>query len=395
LSQHIQQEINSIPNDQNVTILLDNKTLVTRIKKLSQKIYPNACLLQDFETIYSITKQLQQIKNCTVQHNVGTKIINNNSEAKHEITICKQLLQQTATLQIPINPITSIHNQACKLVINNIHINSKYLLALRTAAAKPTLWKFYEHKYNWDEACINSISWEAHGSALATLPQRQQKVTTQFIHKWLPTNASHSVQAEGSGRLCPYCNSDEETHQHYLNCNHPNARLQWSQTIQQITTKITKYNKNIDNTQIKLITLGLMEWRTTANPERPHFVQSMYHQLFQEQSAIGWNHLINGRFSELWTQLQSQINNKVPTTWTRYIIKTIWHHIHQIWKHRCSTNHGITLDDKRQQALMRLKPKINALYNKQTKIDTNDNHIFEKTQEEILLLPINVIERWL
>jgi hypothetical protein len=121
----------------------------------------------------------------------------------------------------------------------------------------------------------------------------------------------------------------------------------------------------------------------------------MYHQLFQEQSAIGWNHLINGRFSKLWTKLQSQINNKVPTTWTRYTIKTIWQHIHQIWKHRCSTNHGTTPDDKRQRALMRLKPKINTLYNKQTKIDPSDNHIFEKTQEEILLLPIHVIERWL
>jgi hypothetical protein len=63
------------------------------------------------------------------------------------------------------------------------------------------------------------------------------------------------------------------------------------------------------------------------------FVQPMYHHLFQEQSAIGWNHLISGRFSKLWTKLQSQINNKVPTTWTRYTIKTIWQHINQIWKH--------------------------------------------------------------
>jgi hypothetical protein len=81
--------------------------------------------------------------------------------------------------------------------------------------------------------------------------------------------------------------------------------------------------------------------------------------------------------------------------WLSYTIKTIWQHIHQIWKHRCNVNHGTTPNDKRQRALLRLTPKIASLYEKQSKIDPIDNNIFEKTQEELLQLPIHIIERWL
>jgi hypothetical protein len=210
--------------------------------------------------------------------------------------VCQQLLEHTDNFPTPTNPITTINQQTCKLIINNININSKYLQVMRTAAAKPTLWKYYEDKYNWTDECTNSTDWIAHGKALAALPQRQQRITTQFIHQWLPTNASHSVQAEGTGGLCPYCKSDEETHQQYLTCNHPESTQLWTQTIQQIITKIKKYNKCIDNILIKLITLGLLEWRTTIRPERPQFVNPQYHQLFHQQSEIGWNQLLNGRF---------------------------------------------------------------------------------------------------
>jgi hypothetical protein len=292
-------------------------------------------------------------------------------------------------------PITTIDHQICELIIDNININSKYLLAMRTAAAKPTLWKYYENKYNWSEECINSINWRAHGKALASLSQRQQKATIQFIHRWLPTNASHSVQAEGTGRLCPYCSSDEETHQHFLTYHHPEPTQLWAQTTQQIIIKIRKYNKNIDNTLIKLITLGILEWRTTNRPERPHFVNLQYHQLFQQQCEIGWNQILHGRFSKHWTSLQQQINNKVPTNWLSYTIKIIWQHFHQIWKHRCSVNHGITQDDKRTRALLRLTPKITSLYNKIPQIDPSDCNIFEKSQEELLALPTHAIERLL
>jgi hypothetical protein len=120
-----------------------------------------------------------------------------------------------------------------------------------------------------------------------------------------------------------------------------------------------------------------------------------YHQLFHEQSLIGWDQIIQGRFASQWTILQHYINPKVPKTWISYTIRTIWYYVYDIWKLRCNTNQGTTPQDKRQRALLRLTPKLITLYSKKNEIDPVDHHIFEKTQEEMLLLPTHIIEKWI
>jgi hypothetical protein len=119
-----------------------------------------------------------------------------------------------------------------------------------------------------------------------SLPPRQQKSTIQFNHRWLPLNASHSIQAESTGKLCPYCLHEDESHQHFLQCPHPAPTLQWTNAMQQIINRLRTYNKNIDSTLIRLITLSLLEWRTTKSPPRPQFLLPQYHQLFHDQSLI-------------------------------------------------------------------------------------------------------------
>jgi hypothetical protein len=186
------------------------------------------------------------------------------------------------------------------------------------ASAKPALWQFYQTKYNWSNECIETINWKQHGDALSSITGRQQKTVLQFIHKWLPINTSHSQQAEGTGRLCPYCQQTDETHQHLLACQHPALQEQWFLAAQDIQQKISKYSKLIHPTIIKLIILGITEWRNTENPQRPNFVQPQFYNLFDQQSEIGWHHIINGRFTNEWTQLQHQINPRTPTTWLSF-----------------------------------------------------------------------------
>jgi hypothetical protein len=227
------------------------------------------------------------------------------------------------------------------------------------------------------------------------LPPRQQHTTIQFNHRWLPLNASHSIQAESTGKLCPHCLSEDESHQHFLQCPHPAPVNQWTNATQQVIHRLRKYNKNIDNTLIQLITLSILEWRTTKSPARPQFLQPQYHQLFHAQSLIGWDQIIQGRFSTQWQRLQQQINPKIPVTWISFTIRTIWYYVYDIWKFRCNTNHGSTPQNRRQRALLRLTPKLITLYNHQNDIDPIDKNIFEKTQEEMLQLPTHILEKWI
>jgi hypothetical protein len=141
--------------------------------------------------------------------------------------------------------------------------------------------------------------------------------------------------------------------------------------------------------------LAFTEWRQTPNPPIPAFLPQRYHQLFQQQSMIGWHHILHGRFSILWYDLQLQTHTQTNPLWLSYIIRTIWQLISKIWKHRCDTIHGTNLLDTRQQALQRLTPQVQAMFDQQGQIDPADKYIFERTSNEILQMPTHLIERWI
>jgi hypothetical protein len=141
--------------------------------------------------------------------------------------------------------------------------------------------------------------------------------------------------------------------------------------------------------------MAITQWRDTPRPPRPNFLPIQYHELFHNQSTIGWNHILAGHFSSSWSTLQEQIYPATQPTWVCYCIRTIWHLTYESWKQKCDKNHGTTLDDKRQRALLRLSPKVTSLYDKQNIIDPSDQHIFETPLNELLELPTHTIENWL
>jgi hypothetical protein len=51
----------------NITLLIDDRILISRINKLNRKIYPNACQLPEYEIINAINIQLNHIPNITIR----------------------------------------------------------------------------------------------------------------------------------------------------------------------------------------------------------------------------------------------------------------------------------------------------------------------------------------
>jgi len=65
------------------------------------------------------------------------------------------------------------------------------------------------------------------------------------------------------------------------------------------------YQQATDPNLITILTNGLKKWRQNeqiAFENHP----TKYHQLIQEQNAIGWRQLFNGRWSTQWAKLQHQ-----------------------------------------------------------------------------------------
>jgi hypothetical protein len=281
------------------------------------------------------------------------------------------------------------------LMINNVRVSGDYIAALRDCTNKEEIKTYYHSKYGWNTITMASIDWRAHGKAIRQLSQRQQKTITQFIHSWLPTNASHTQQRLGTGRLCPYCKSCEESQHHFLQCQHPKATSNWNAAATNIKNKLQKYNKNIDHRLIKLITTAVSQWRTTSKPEMPNNLPPKFHQLFLAQSTIGWNHIIYGRFANEWQLTLDSRQDGSPSNWVPYCIRIVLQEIFEVWKLRCDHEHGKNQEDTRKRALDRLTPQVERLFDYQNAIDQTDTHLFSKPKEDILLAPTPVIENWI
>jgi hypothetical protein len=246
----IQHQLGTNRSYQLITVLIDNKTLITRIKTLLQyNPFPTACSKSEHEVISANAHIIKSLPNIIIKHISSKRQTGTNTEEQILHSLSHHLSQDARQeTSIPNIIIPKLHTEAIDLIINNQKVSSNYLEALREASAKPMLWTYYKEKYNWSDNCINKIDWKAHGIAISYLNGRKQKTTLQFIHKWLPINASHSVQASGTGKLCPYCQQCDEDHHHFLSCAHPTSQQQWKNAAQLLRQKITNYNKHIHPT---------------------------------------------------------------------------------------------------------------------------------------------------
>jgi hypothetical protein len=391
----LQKTISLINNHQittkDIIYQTSNKNLKQKITKLRHKSNsPTICMTNEYTILHTIKELLNKYTFISLQYTKQLEIFNL-QQHQQLIDLINQTTQPPYTF-----PIANIPNIQAELLINNQLISSDITANLRKAFSIPPLWEYYKKKFSWDKECIETIDWKSHGNAISTLRNRQKKTTIQANHRWLPLNTSHSLQLSGTSQLCPFCTQCEETHEHYLSCPNPDSQQIWQSSFQHLQTKITKYSKHINKTLSQLIILAITEWRTTPKPPRPSFVTPFFHTLFTNQSTIGWDQIIQGRFACDWTTIQASLSTKVPTTWLTYIIRNIWHHTFDIWRHRCNTNVGTTPQDKRHRALIRIFPKIRSLYDKSNQIDPSDTDtIYNYTYKELILLPISTIEKWI
>lgn len=378
----------------NIVIICDNQSLLSRLNSLLHyQLTPNMCLTPEYEVISSIVMILKQLPSVSLKHVHSHQ----KGPLSHEALLnqrCDELATEARTFTPPESTIPILPGSKAIFTINNSHVSSTYINQIRTAALSQDLRIYYQSTNKWNDETIDSINWRCQGRALISLRGRQQKTMLKFIHKWLPINTAHSIQAVGTGRLCPYCKSCDETHLHFLTCRHLQSSTLWIGAAQQVQQAHKQHP--IDPVLKKLLYLAITEWRTTASPPIPDFIPVAYHQLFKSQSAIGWNHIINGRFSNEWTAVHD--NNPATTTsgdtWLIVTIKSIWHANYHIWKHRCDTNHGTDAESKRTQALLKLRPQVEQLYAQQQFLELQDQRIFSKPIAELLESPTSTIENW-
>ena len=108
--------------------------------------------------------------------------------------------------------------------------------------------------------------------------------------------------------------------------------------------------------------------------------------LVSSQNDIGWDHLLRGRFSPHWVQIQQDhIDHEhegsskkfTDKRWLQKVINHIWTHLYLAWKLRNIDLHGIDAVDQEAKRKAKLKPAIVALYEAGKKLTYLDRCIFE------------------
>jgi hypothetical protein len=84
----------------------------------------------------------------------------------------------------------------------------------------------------------------------------------------------------------------------------------------------SEYNSNVHHHLISLIRLAADKWRHVKKPIMPTFLDNKFHNLFVDQSSIGWNNIVMGRFTKTWILLLSPYCLK-PSQWVAHLIKRL------------------------------------------------------------------------
>jgi hypothetical protein len=210
-------------------------------------------------------------------------------------------------------PLTSAH-----LTTQRKRVTTEYLNTIRNLTTKQDAIKYYKDKYAWNTSTVQDIHWQAHGSALATLTGRKLETITQFLHRWLPVNASHSKDGIDRSRLCPYCASCDETQDHFMQCTRRDITKAWTKAARSIKRHLKTYHSHTQHQLLRLLTLAITEWRNTATPKIPDFLHNNFHTLFHRQSEIGWNQIVFGRFSKAWTTIPNAGKSIAVESWQQF-----------------------------------------------------------------------------
>jgi hypothetical protein len=127
--------------------------------------------------------------------------------------------------------------------------------------------------------------------------------------------------------------------------------------------------------------------------------------LVHSQNEIGWNHLLKGRFSHHWIQLQQAYINQDDTIssskkftderWLHKILNHLWTQLYTAWKPRNADLHGINKADKEMKRKAKLKPDIITLYPTAASLDYLDRRLFDKPLAERLNQPAREQAAWI
>jgi hypothetical protein len=113
----------------------------------------------------------------------------------------------------------------CMVYTTTSTIHSKYTLNFRKSATVPPLLEYLKDKYTWSTETTNLIHWPWFRQAVNNYKAATGNHLTKLIFNQLATK-TRKAKAGGQrwlNPICPHCQTQQETFDHLLRCDNPDA----------------------------------------------------------------------------------------------------------------------------------------------------------------------------
>ena len=381
-------DFTDIPLTKSYRHYIDNQSVIDRLTEEEGHKYttPNATLAPDWDIISTValtTTNLPKHKYVWIASH------QDRSTDRSELTLpaCLNCEADDEATQFQANnyprPTTPfILTTKAQLHLHNEQVDSHYKYRIREAATLPDYFKYLENKYYWSPATRATIDWPAYKQIVRKF---RAKSTTllKHVHEIAPTGQIAHRNNHHHQPGCPACNCDNETNDHMLQC--PAAtRSTWRTNI---LTKLHSTASNPSNNPIlaDILRDGLQRWLTGLPPIPLHTYPADYHALIISQNLIGWSHIVRGRWSSLWNQINRHHRHHLPhtnptttksTTFVHQIGSLIITEWFDLWEIRNQERHGKDAEEKKAKRQKLLTSQLEELYSKRMSMLPVHRHIF-------------------
>ena len=270
---------------------------------------------------------------------------------------------------------------------------------------------YWRGRYSWTAAQAATVD------ILSTqsIAKKLSAATTRRVQKlrcgWLPVNSRESRQDPDQPAGCVACSSIglvPETVDHLFQCRAPSRR----KAVREAFARFHPAMRELKTPEciISAIRLGVLSWiedRETPSVESLNLPETevgrLTAQAFSEQSALGWNVLLRGFWSQSWRQAQeAQFRHnrflERQDTGEQWSAKAqLWFIdlFESLWGLRNEDQHGVDSDTERLVRATKCERAIRRLYAKGAGISYCESHPFRYPVEDLLNKPVTDQELWI
>ena len=225
--------------------------------------------------------------------------------------------------------------------------------------------EYINDKNNWTNE-FELVDWVSHGISVRK-NYAMKHFLVKYIHDWLPLGWLVSKYAPHYPASCPSCECEVEDRHHMLRCpKRVSIRNKLRLTLQRF------FDHYPTDPVLKFLLLRSVKNSFNDVTNTPS-CEAKYNELIQNQTAIGWDQILLGRFAIEWKECAHRYirslpkdqrgKNKSGQAWVTQVSKILFNFIYEIWEERNKDRHGRDETERERILIERAIQTTGALYN--------------------------------